>query len=43
LAERGGSSANLELPVPGRFVWRVLRDTLPGQPDSSDFERGPLA
>ncbi len=43
IAEGGGSAANLELPVPGRFVWLVLRDTLPGQPDSSDFERAPLA
>ncbi len=43
LAEREGSAANLDLPVPGRFVWRVLRDTLPDDPDSSPFARSALA
>ena len=42
LAEAEGAAANLELPVPGRFVWRVLRDTLPGSPDSAEYERGAL-
>ena len=32
-----GSAANLELPVPGRFVGQVLHDTLPGAPDSSRY------
>jgi len=38
LAESEGCAANLDLPVPGRFVWTMLRDTL-GAPDSADFER----
>ncbi len=42
LAASEGTAANLELPVPGRFVWQVLRDTLPGRPDSSDYERARL-
>ncbi len=39
LAGHEGIAANLDLPVPGRFVWRVLRDSLPGDPDSTDYER----
>lgn len=42
LATSEGTATNLELPVPGRFVWQVLRDTLPGRPDSSDYERARL-
>lgn len=43
LAAESGSAANLDTPVPGRFVWQVLRDTLPGKPDSSPFGRAQLA
>jgi len=39
LASDEGIAANLALPVPGRFVWDTLRDTLPGEPDSTDYER----
>jgi exodeoxyribonuclease V gamma subunit len=42
LAEAEGAAANLELPVPGRFVWQTLRDTLPGSPDSAQYEREAL-
>ena len=42
LAESEGIAANLELPLPGRFVWRTLAESLPGGADSSDFERGAL-
>jgi len=43
LAESEGSAANLELPVTGLFVWQVLRDTVGGDQDSSDYERERLA
>lgn len=41
LAESEGTATHLHLPVPGLFVWQVLRDTVPGgaRPDSSDYER----
>ncbi len=39
LASDDGIAANLAMPVPGRFVWQMLRDTLPGEPDSTDFAR----
>ena len=41
LTESEGTATQLELPVPGLFIWRILRDTVPGgeRPDSSDFER----
>jgi len=42
LAESEGTAANLDLPVPGVFVWRILRDTRSDRPDSSDYERGRL-
>ncbi len=42
LAESEGTAANLDLPVPGLFVWRMLRDTRRDRPDSSDYERGRL-
>ena len=42
LAESESTATNLDLPVPGVFVWRVLRDTRSDQPDSSDYERGRL-
>jgi len=39
LAAAEGVAANLALPLPAPFVWRVLRDTLPGEADSSEYTR----
>lgn len=42
LAESEGVAANLELPLPAKFVWQVLSTSLPESPDSSAYERGNL-
>jgi len=39
LAESEGVAANLELPLLARFIWELVPRALPGQPDSSAFER----
>lgn len=39
LAESEGVAANLQLPLPARFIWQLIPRALPGRPDSSEFER----
>ena len=39
IAEDDGIAANLDFPLPARFVWESIRTSLPGYPDSSGFER----
>jgi len=43
LAESERIAANLDLRLPAPFVLQTLHDTLPGAPDSSDYERERLA
>jgi len=43
LASSERIAANLDLKLPAPFVLQTLHDTLPGAPDSSDYERERLA
>jgi len=43
LAESERIAANLDLRLPAPFVLQTLHDTLPGAPDSGDYERERLA
>ncbi|MDT0634893.1 exodeoxyribonuclease V subunit gamma [Spectribacter hydrogenoxidans] len=39
LAESDGLAANIAMPLLARFIWQLVPQTLPGNPDSSEFER----
>jgi exodeoxyribonuclease V gamma subunit len=39
MAERHGIAANLEFPLPARFFWQLLSQSLPDTPDSSAYEQ----
>lgn len=39
LAESEGVAANLEMPLPARFIWDLIPHCLPEAPDTSDFGR----
>ncbi len=39
LAERLGVAANIRYPLPGGFVWDLLRERLPELPEQSTFDR----
>lgn len=43
LSESERIAANLDLRLPTPFVLQTLHDTLPGEPDSTDYERERLA
>jgi len=42
LAQRNGISAQLDFPLPARFLWRVLQAWLPAAPDATRFDQGIL-
>lgn len=42
LAQRNGISAQLDFPLPARFLWRVLQAWLPDAPDVTRFDKGAL-
>ncbi|WP_089726565.1 exodeoxyribonuclease V subunit gamma [Candidatus Thiosymbion oneisti] len=42
LAQHNGISAQLDFPLPARFLWRVLQVWLPDAPDATRFDKGAL-
>jgi len=42
LAQHNGISAQLDFPLPARFLWRVLQAWLPDAPDATRFDKGAL-
>ncbi len=42
LAQRNGISAQLDFPLPARFLWRVLQAWLPAAPDATRFDTDAL-
>jgi len=42
LAQRNGIGAQLDFPLPARFLWRVLQAWLPDAPDATRFDKDAL-
>src|SRR5690625_4479525 len=39
LAESNGVAANIEMPLLARFIWQLIPNILPDEPDSAEYQR----